>query len=618
VELEADPDDLIGQVVASRYCVEARLGHGAMGTVYRARHLKVGRAFAIKVLHPQFLADDKARRRFAREAELAGSLDHPNIVRVVDAGETPEGLRYLVMEFVDGTTLFDLIHAAAPMPAARVISIVRQLCDGLAHAHERGLIHRDFKTENVLVETDPHGGDLPRIADFGISILRDDAASSNPQRLTTAGLVLGTPHYMAPEHATGGAIDHRIDLFALGVMCFEMLTGRGPFDGDGVDVARANLLADTPIMSVRVPGLVVDPLLEALTRKLMMKSRDLRPPTASAVRELIDLIERDRPAAAAALDLPFDVMFEPPRASSALWSPQGAAIPAEFANAAPSTPHPAPWTGAPVVRPPTAPALAPPHQMPPHQVLLHDAHGPHHAPAPHHLPWVPDETEQMRPVTSSRRAVVAITAVAALAVFTAAFLALRPQRTARSAPAPVAMPPVATSALDAGTFDAAELPAPMASAPAPTPPAPTATPPAPPRVEPPPVAAKSPRIATRPAMAGKPQSEPVTAPDPSPPERIEQAPAPPSAAPAPQVTLAAAPPVQPAAAATPASVARLYASVGKQLKALDQSRGSAATADLWPLYLRVRINDVIADPVKCAEADTLLRHLDHEIAQRSR
>jgi hypothetical protein len=110
----------------------------------------------------------------------------------------------------------------------------------------------------------------------------------------------------------------------------------------------------------------------------------------------------------------------------------------------------------------------------------------------------------------------------------------------------------------------------------------------------------------------------VTAPDPSPPERIEQAPAPPSAAPAPQVTLAAAPPVQPAAAATPASVARLYASVGKQLKALDQSRGSAATADLWPLYLRVRINDVIADPVKCAEADTLLRHLDHEIAQRSR
>jgi serine/threonine-protein kinase len=164
VELEADPDDLIGQVVASRYLVEARLGHGAMGTVYRARHLKVGRAFAIKVLHPQFLADDKARRRFAREAELAGSLHHPNIVSVVDAGETPEGLRYLVMEFVDGTTLFDLIHESAPMPAPRVISVVRQLCDGLAHAHERGLIHRDFKTENVIVETAPNGGTPVRIS----------------------------------------------------------------------------------------------------------------------------------------------------------------------------------------------------------------------------------------------------------------------------------------------------------------------------------------------------------------------------------------------------------------------------------------------------------------------
>ena len=264
MDLEEDPDSLIGQVVASRYCVEARLGNGAMGTVYRARHIKVGRAFAIKVLHPEFLAEDKARRRFAREAELAGSLHHPNIVSVVDAGETPEGLRYLVMEYVAGSTLFELINQAAPMPAARVISIVRQLCDGLAHAHERGLIHRDFKTENVIVECDRGGIDVPKIVDFGIAILRDEAASSSPARLTTAGLVLGTPHYMAPEHATGGAIDHRIDLFALGVMCFEMLTGRPPFDGDGVDVARANLLTDTPIMSVRVPGLEVDPLLEAL------------------------------------------------------------------------------------------------------------------------------------------------------------------------------------------------------------------------------------------------------------------------------------------------------------------------------------------------------------------
>src|SRR5262249_2966863 len=114
-----------------------------MGIVYRARHVAVGRAFALKLLHPRFLTDDKTRRRFTREAELAGSLHPPNVVGVVDAGETPEGLHYLVMEYVDGITLYDLISDAAPMPAPRVCALVRQLCDGLAHAHERGLIHRD-------------------------------------------------------------------------------------------------------------------------------------------------------------------------------------------------------------------------------------------------------------------------------------------------------------------------------------------------------------------------------------------------------------------------------------------------------------------------------------------
>jgi serine/threonine-protein kinase len=552
-------------------------------------------------------------------------------VSVVDAGETLEGLRYLVMEFVDGTTLFDLIADAAPMPAARVISILRQLCDGLAHAHERGLIHRDFKTENVIVEAGPGGGDIPKIADFGIAILRDDAASSNPERLTTAGLVLGTPHYMAPEHATGGAIDHRIDLFALGVMCFEMLTGRPPFDGDGVDVARANLLAETPIMSVRVPGLVVDPLLETLTRKLMMKSRDARPPTAAAARELVDLIARDRPAAAAALDVPFDALFEPPRASTALWSGHaagitltGAPLSGGLATAAPSAPQGAPWASEAAIRAATAPLPAPPLQAPA---------SPHPTP-PQHAPWIPDDTEQMRPV-SSRRAAVAIAAVAALAVVLALVIALRPHRAARTAPPVVAAPPAASPSDRTG--EPAAPPAPMASAPAPTREPTELTPPTPPPIRAPaettapspqvPSVARPPRVAAR-ALQGKPASSgPVTSPEPGPSGPSAPSPVaspPPStdtaaistAPPAPQVVLTA-PPAKPAAPATPASVARLYASVGKQLKALDQARGSAATADLWLLYLRVRINDVIANPVKCAEADALLRHLDDEIGRRS-
>ena len=304
--VDPESDRLIGTVLGSRYRIEARVGHGAMGTVYRARHVEVGRAFAIKVLHPRLLGDERVRRRFAREAALAGSLHHGNVASVVDVGEMLDGRRYLVMEYAEGEPLLDLLVRDAPLPPARFVTIVRQLCSGLAHAHDLGLIHRDLKPENVIVECDVDGSERPRIVDFGVAIVREDASSSRSDRLTTAGLVIGTPQYMAPEHATGAPIDHRIDLFALGVMCFEMLTGIPPYDGDGVDLARANLMIETPVMSVRAPHARVDPLLEAFTRRLMMKSRDDRPASAKAARELLDLIERDRPAAAAALGVELD------------------------------------------------------------------------------------------------------------------------------------------------------------------------------------------------------------------------------------------------------------------------------------------------------------------------
>jgi tRNA A-37 threonylcarbamoyl transferase component Bud32 len=301
VTLESEPDRLIGIVLGARYRIEARLGHGAMGTVYRARHVQMGRAFAVKVLHPRLLGDARVRRRFAREAALAGSLHHANVAGVVDVGEMADGRRYLVMEHADGETLLDVMVRDAPLPPARFLPLVQQLCSGLAHAHDLGLIHRDLKPENVIVERDAGGSERPRIVDFGVAIVREDASSSDADRLTSVGLVIGTPQYMAPEHATGAPIDHRIDLFALGVMCFELLTGVPPYDGSGVDLARANLTQDTPTMTARAPDVPVDPLLEAFTRRLMMKSRDERPATAKAARELLELIARDRVAAAAAL-----------------------------------------------------------------------------------------------------------------------------------------------------------------------------------------------------------------------------------------------------------------------------------------------------------------------------
>jgi serine/threonine-protein kinase len=295
----AAADPLIGTVLANRYQIESKLGEGAMGAVYKARHVKVGRPFAVKVLHTK-LDEPKVAQRFEREAELAGRLRHPNVVGVVDVGETPDGHRYMVMDFAAGQDLAATL--GEPIPPARLIPLVRQMLEGLYHAHEAGLIHRDFKPENVIVERDDHGNEVPRIVDFGIAILREGGASSTSEgRLTTNGLVLGTPHYMAPEQAIADPIDHRIDLFALGIVVYEMACGRLPFDGSGAEVARANLVLDPPPMAQRAPGVDVDPLLEAYARKLMAKRRDDRPPTAKAARELLDLIERDRPAAAATL-----------------------------------------------------------------------------------------------------------------------------------------------------------------------------------------------------------------------------------------------------------------------------------------------------------------------------
>ena len=283
--------DLIGTTIGGRYVIEQKLGIGSTGVVYRAHHTKLTRLFALKILHRGLLTDDNAVRRFEREAQLAGALSHPNVVSVVDVG-TADGVPYLAMEHAEGVSLASLI-AAGPMRPARVIDLLRQLCFGLTHAHERDIIHRDLKPENVIVET-ADDVETPRIADFALAVLRE---TGEQERLTAAGVVLGTPAYMAPEHASGGALDHRADLYALGVIAYQMMTGVLPFTGSNVEIAMASFKDPPPAMSTRVPGLVVDPLLEALTRALLEKKPDARPRDANEVRKLLDLIEHDRDAA---------------------------------------------------------------------------------------------------------------------------------------------------------------------------------------------------------------------------------------------------------------------------------------------------------------------------------
>ncbi len=282
-----DPEVVLGQVLDGKYRVERHIGSGAMGSVFRARHARLPRSYAIKLLHPRLLSDSKLLKRFEREAELAARLSHPNVIGVVDIGEI-DGVTFIVMDLAVGPTLAELL-AAAPFDPLRACRLIRQLCDGLSHAHGHGLIHRDLKPDNVIVES-RGGGEAVRIADFGIAILREGTES--PDRLTTGGIVLGTPHYMAPEMATGSAFDHRVDLFALGVICYELLTGRMPFDGSGVDVVQAYVHDEIPAMAARVPGLLVDPLLEAFTRRLLAKRPEERHIDAASGRDHADEIAR--------------------------------------------------------------------------------------------------------------------------------------------------------------------------------------------------------------------------------------------------------------------------------------------------------------------------------------
>jgi eukaryotic-like serine/threonine-protein kinase len=280
-------DPLIGFVLAERYVIEALIGEGGMGRVYRARHIRMSRRFAIKVLFGDHAADGKARSRFSREAEASSRLSHPNVVSVVDFGETDEGLLYLAMDFIDGQELHRVIAREAPFDTARTLDILRQLARGLAHAHDKGLVHRDFKTENVLVTTD--GGDeIARIVDFGIAVIGEMTAPE--QRLTTDGMVLGTPAYMSPEQSTGEEIDHRADLFSLGVMLYEMLAGKLPFDGTPLAMAKANLVAPVPPIAHRAAGIRTDQRLEAVAMRLMAKQPEDRFQSAGALLHHLDQV----------------------------------------------------------------------------------------------------------------------------------------------------------------------------------------------------------------------------------------------------------------------------------------------------------------------------------------
>jgi eukaryotic-like serine/threonine-protein kinase len=290
-ELSARPapdDDLIGQLVIGRYVVEARIGSGAFGAVYRGYHGRLMRPVAIKVLHRHLVHEPTILERFRREAQLAARLAHANVAGVLDVGETVDGRQLMVLELAAGQPLSEAL--GEPLPAARVIALVRQLLRGLEHAHAAGLVHRDLKPDNIIVEPCADGTEIPRIVDFGIAVLHDPEDSFGENRLTATGQMIGTPLYMAPEQARLEAVDHRADLFALGVIVYQMLAGKLPFTGSAIEIAIANINRDPPPIEKRAPGVLVDPLLEAFGRRLMARKVAERFATARDALDMLTLV----------------------------------------------------------------------------------------------------------------------------------------------------------------------------------------------------------------------------------------------------------------------------------------------------------------------------------------
>jgi eukaryotic-like serine/threonine-protein kinase len=226
LESEHVEDPLLGTVVDDRYEVSEVLGEGGMGTVYRVRHRILERPFALKVLRADLSRDSDLGVRFTREAKAAASISHPNVVQITDFGSLPSGQPYFVMELLVGESVNAVIGKGGPLPAARAVRMLLQIVDALAAAHAAGIVHRDLKPDNIFVCQTPSGEELVKVLDFGL------AKVAGQSRLTKAGLVFGTPHYMSPEQASGGTIDERTDLYALGVVMYEMFTGRVPFEAD--------------------------------------------------------------------------------------------------------------------------------------------------------------------------------------------------------------------------------------------------------------------------------------------------------------------------------------------------------------------------------------------------
>jgi serine/threonine protein kinase len=283
VALEKDPDSLVGTTLAGKYRIDARLNEGGMGTVYRGCHILMDKTVAIKVLRPTLAADEKIVARFSREARAASRITHPNAISVTDFGEDESGHVFLVMEYLSGKTLKHVIRDEGPLPLARVVDITRQIGDALNAAHEQGVVHRDLKSDNIML-VDTMTVDHAKVLDFGIAKINEPEGTVDTN-LTAPNLVIGTPQYMSPEQCSQDSeIDARSDIYSLGVILYEMLVGHVPFAGDSPTMVMMKHLQE-PVPSILEERSDVPAAVARVVTRAMAKVRDNRYQTAAELVE---------------------------------------------------------------------------------------------------------------------------------------------------------------------------------------------------------------------------------------------------------------------------------------------------------------------------------------------
>ena len=268
-------DPYLGATIDGRYKVEAVLGEGGMGVVYRCVHTIIGKKVAMKVLRADLARDAEVTERFLNEAKAASSIGNAHIIDISDFGQFPDGAAYFVMEFLGGQPMSKLLEGSQPLPVQRILHLARQIAEGLSAAHAADIVHRDLKPDNIFLVDRGGERDFIKILDFGIAKV---STSSEGSKLTRAGAVFGTPHYMSPEQAAGSPVDHRGDIYSFGVILYELASGRLPFDADNfMGILTQHMYkAPVPIRALVPEPQGVPPGLEAIILKCLSKRPEHR------------------------------------------------------------------------------------------------------------------------------------------------------------------------------------------------------------------------------------------------------------------------------------------------------------------------------------------------------